>query len=251
MINIVTTLIRAINKNKSLIHAHIGQLGTDVHPDCDYRDSGFMNPKEKAIANNKGVTVPDGTDIFALEPGRYWGTSFKNAPAQVDKSMSIVDVYVVDSAHKVIDYYWINGRKNFRAYQSLTDNKPAWSTPIIGRKQALKNGAKGSVTMSVYRFDDNMRVKLNVDVSGLKLQPGGYIDVASVEFTKFYPETTQTKYAVGVKSGGGTNRGIELQITKGGNLRVINTEVSIAIDSCQASAEYTIDNTGALPDLNI
>lgn len=251
MTNIITTLLRGINKNRSLINTHIGELGTDVHPDCDYRSSGFMNPTEKTLANNKAIDVADGTDIFALDSGRYRGKLFKNAPSQVDKSTSIVDIRVIDETHKVIDYYWLNGKKTFHAYQGISDSVPDWSTPIIGRNQQLKNNAKGSVTLSAYRYADHVRAKLDVDVNGLNLQPGGYVDAASIEFKKFYPDKTLTGFAVGTKSGGGVNKNIEVQITTGGNIRIVNTDTAVTIGSCEASLEYTIDNAGGLPAFEV
>lgn len=247
---VMTTIIKSINKNRSLILSHIGQRG-DVHPDCDYRSSGFMNPREKTMANNQCIEVTDNTDIFALAAGRYRGSKFKNAPNQVDDSTAIVDIYEADG-HQVIDYYWINAHKVFHAFNGLGSSKPVWFNPIVGRKQTLKNGAKGSVIMSVYRYDDNVRVKLHVDVEGLQLAPGQYVDIASVELVKFYPRNTVVSYASGSKDpNDGLLHNMQLQITDGGNIRIINTDTSISVKSYLADVEYTIDNVCILPDSNI
>lgn len=246
MTNIITSLLRGISKNRALINSHVGQRGADVHPDGDYRDSGFMNPTEKYMANNKVIVVPDETDIFALSSGRYGGRSFINKPEQADGSYAIVNI-IDGENYRIIDYYWLNAKKIFHAYKSYGDDKPVWWDPILGRKQTLKNGAGGSVLMSVYRYDDNVRVILDIVANNLKLNPGGYIDIASVELFQFYPKSIGGTYGI-VGTDGGVYFNCALQVTEGGNIRVINTNTSHVLGSALATVEYTIDIPGSLPN---
>lgn len=245
MTNIITTILRAVNKNKALINSHIGQGGTDVHPDGDYLQSGFMNPREKYMANNKTITVEDGTDIFSLESGRYSGRNFTNRPVQADESRAIVNIIKAsDSDYFLVDYFWINAKKVFHAYRGLNDALPVWWNPILGQALPLKNGVNGSVTMSAYRYDDNLRVKLNVKVSDMVLAPGKYIDVSSLGLQRFFPEHTISYGSAATDNGMYQN--CVLQVTSAGDIRVINTTHDHILGSCVGDLEYTIDNSGAL-----
>lgn len=123
----------------------------------------------------QAVLVPEGTDIFQLPSGLWYGRHLKNAPDFVQNEFIHISVQMVDGKSKRYEVWSTKNGRYVVNFTGWNDLEPAWRLPIIGRQIPLEQGVSGTALMNVYNVGDHTETDLELD---LNLDyPGNYKDV--------------------------------------------------------------------------
>ena len=171
------TLNEAIKIINERIDDHIGSNG-NAHLPVSKDRAGFESPtqflKNIESAGNR-THLADGTDIFQLEPGKYWGTKLVNAPvddASDDTSAKMVDVVSTDKNMTQITllisyigkYYKYTAHKNTAGINVTAPI--TWTR--VERSETLWSGSassKGTVLKLLDRPSKFSKFRLTIDNS--------------------------------------------------------------------------------------
>lgn len=154
--------------------------GDDAHMPADNQHSGFITAEMykqllSAIGDRKHVN--DGSDIYKLDPGRYFGQNLKNAPTGAETALLFIDVDRADQTndHKMYKItvaftgQVYNHNKHVNAGGTNASTPLGWATTEkyypLWEGDVSKAGTILTITDNIYKFN-KVRLTLNDSNSG-------------------------------------------------------------------------------------
>lgn len=177
MINDKLTVNEAVKAINERIDDHIGSNG-NAHLPVSKDRAGFESPeqfiKNMESAGNR-TYLEDGTDIFQLDPGKYWGVKLVNSPVDGD-SMKVIDVTSAKKTKQITLLFSATG-KYYKYTAHINDYGFNASAPInwtsVERSEILWSGVASSEG-TVLKLLDNPRkfpkIRVTTDNSSAQLE---------------------------------------------------------------------------------
>ena len=162
--------IKIINER---IDDHIGSNGS-AHLPVSKDRAGFESPTQflKNIESaGKRTYLENGTDIFKLEPGKYWGITLVNSPVD-DDSVKMIDVTGAGEKKKQITLLISYNGKYYKYTSHANDAGINVSAPItwtsVERSEILWSGSassEGTVLQLLDRPNKFSKLRLTINNS--------------------------------------------------------------------------------------
>lgn len=189
MINDKLTVNEAVKAINERIDDHIGSNG-NAHLPVSKDRAGFESPKQflKNIESAGTRTfLADGTDIFQLEPGKYWGKKLLNSPAGDDYSAKMVDVTSMGENTKQITLLLSYIGKYYKYTSHVNDAGLNVTAPItwtaVERSEILWSGVAssvGTVLKLLDRPNKFSKLRLTIDNSNAQIEVRDFTSRGSI-----------------------------------------------------------------------
>lgn len=188
MINDKLTVNEAVKAINERIDDHIGSNG-NAHLPVSKDRAGFESPtqllKNIESAGNR-TYLEDGTDIFQLEPGKYWGTKLLNSPAGDDNAAKMIDVTSVATMKQITMLLSYKG--SYYKYTAHTNDAGLnVAAPItwtaVERSEILWSGVASSVGTVLKLLDRPSKfskLRLTIDNSNAQIEVRDFTSRGSI-----------------------------------------------------------------------
>ena len=189
MINDKLTVNEAVKAINERIDDHIGSNG-NAHLPVSKDRAGFESPahllKNIESAGNR-TRLEMGTDIFQLEPGKYWGTQLVNSPVVDDNPTQMIDVTSMGTAMKQITLLVSYRGKYYKYTSHVNEAGLNVTAPItwtaVERSEILWSGVAssvGTVLKLLDRPNKFSKLRLTIDNSNAQIEVRDFTSRGSI-----------------------------------------------------------------------